>query len=487
MYQNSSSSSNCWQKRRAVVVVLDDIVLCPRMQYHALSLSRQDDMKVDVICYGGAEPPVALMENPSIYIHKMRQAPYQDSRRIPLVLRLLVKAIFQFFVLIWFIWFKIQIPDVFIVQHPPSLPALLVIKLTSWFRLTSLIIDWHDYMHTPFGLSSNRFPTALRIYHWFERFLGRMADGALCVTQAIQHDLSQKYGIEAKAFYDQTYDSFQPATIKEKHEVSSSLFLVCCFRGAEISRLSSGTVRRITSAAENCKEHDATDTLLTAQIDDGNQEKNISMLLEAATIYDKHLDSTLNVERAEQISLGADTSTDKKHLYPKILFIIIAEEGEQQKYENIFGKSLLKHVTFFTLSLASVDYQILLGSADLGVCLNTSSSGLDLPFTVADMFGCGLPVCAASFPGYIEELIDDWRDGLVFSTSSDLANSFLTLFRGFPNNCNALKLMRMGALAKASSVRWHAEWENQVKPFIDKVGFFNLSDFYPLLCLYVPS
>ncbi|XP_020114121.1 UDP-glycosyltransferase TURAN-like [Ananas comosus] len=446
------------------------------------------------------------MENPSIYIHKMRQAPYQDSRRIPLVLRLLVKAIFQFFVLIWFIWFKIQIPDVFIVQHPPSLPALLVIKLTSWFRLTSLIIDWHDYMHTPFGLSSNRFPTAVRIYHWFERFLGRMADGALCVTQAIQHDLSQKYGIEAKVFYDQTYDSFQPATIKEKHELFCRLredFSYLYDIESWVNNRDAGTVRRITSAAENCKEYDATDTLLTAQIDDGfrdksdrpaviatcmnwNREKNISMLLEAAAIYDKHLDSTLNVERAEQISLGADTSTDKKHLYPKILFIIIAKEGEQQKYENIFGKSLLKHVAFFTLSLASVDYQILLGSADLGVCLNTSSSGLDLPFTVADMFGCGLPVCGASFPG-IEELIDDWRDGLVFSTSSDLANSFLTLFRGFPYNCNALKLMRMGALAKASSVRWHAEWENQVKPFIEKVGFFNLSDFYPLLCLYVPS
>jgi len=79
---------------------------------------------------------------------------------------------------------------------------------------------------------------------------------------------------------------------------------------------------------------------------------------------------------------------------------------------------------------------IVLGSADVGVSLHTSSSGLDLPMKVVDMFGCGLPVAARNFKWYfietnchcnnasISELVQNGENGFVFDNAEELAELF---------------------------------------------------------------
>lgn len=79
----------------------------------------------------------------------------------------------------------------------------------------------------------------------------------------------------------------------------------------------------------------------------------------------------------------------------KVVCFITGKGPLKSYYMNQVQHSYSFHHTKFVFPwLSPEDYPKLLACADIGICLHKSSSGLDLPMKVLDMFGAGLPVCA---------------------------------------------------------------------------------------------
>ncbi len=88
--------------------------------------------------------------------------------------------------------------------------------------------------------------------------------------------------------------------------------------------------------------------------------------------------------------------------YPNLILIITGKGPEKDFYlkKITLKEAEWKFISVKTVWLEASDYPLLLASSDLGICLHFSSSGLDLPMKVVDMFGAGLPVLAINYKRY---------------------------------------------------------------------------------------
>ncbi|KAK2968724.1 hypothetical protein RJ640_005911, partial [Escallonia rubra] len=462
------------RRGRVAVVVLGDFGRSPRMQYHALSLARQACLEVDIVAYGGSDPHSAVLEHQSIRIHKMVRivARYDTVADSASKFTEDASSIDAF----------AQAND----SNPPSVPTLVAVKWASWLRHSKFIVDWHNFGYTLLALSLGRRSRFVALYRWFEKHYGKMADGSLCVTRAMQHELAQNWGIKAAVLYDQPPEFFRQASLEEKHKIfrfSFKSFMVEAERDSSLIWVI--YLHFLGTTGTNSR--DASITLFTTQVGTDitlNQnrpalivsstswtpDEDFGILLEAAVMYDRRVAASLHEDDSTGVDiLWKELCNGKQFLYPRLLFIITGKGPEKEKYEEKIRKLNLKRVAFRTMWLSSEDYPLLLGSADLGVCLHTSSSGLDLPMKVVDMFGCGLPVCAVSY-SCIKELVKVEKNGLLFSSSSELADELMMLFKGFPNECFALNKLRDGVIEKGSTSSWATEWEANAKPLISEAS-----------------
>jgi beta-1,4-mannosyltransferase len=82
---------------------------------------------------------------------------------------------------------------------------------------------------------------------------------------------------------------------------------------------------------------------------------------------------------------------------------------------------------------------------------------------LADMFGSGLPVCALDYGPCLAEQIDHGVNGLLFRSSTELAEQLFELFRGYPDGGARLEGLRRNVEARAGR-RWDDEWRAVAGP-----------------------
>lgn len=87
--------------------------------------------------------------------------------RCPRALRLVLKALHQLLTLAWLTLFSLPRPDVILLQLPPAIPTMAVLRAAALRHGARLVFDWHNYAYTLMGLSMGpRHPLASCCLFW---------------------------------------------------------------------------------------------------------------------------------------------------------------------------------------------------------------------------------------------------------------------------------------------------------------------------------
>lgn len=413
-----------WKHGKTVqVVVLGDIGRSPRMQYHALSIAKHGG-RVYLIGYQESEIHPDILSNPAITIIPLVPAPsfLRSSSKLLFPLLAPLKVLWQIRSLYLALGYRSPPAHWMLVQNPPSIPTLFVASILCVLRNTDLVIDWHNFGYSILALKLGASHPLVRISEYYEKLFAKAAAHHFTVTRAMSRVLSRDYHVSALALHDRPASIFRPITPSERQKF--------------LSRLPETTKYATSLTTPTSK----TPTKLLVSATSWTADEDFSLLLSALCSYS---------------SAASQPSSQLPHL----LAIITGKGPLKQHYlreiDHLTSKGKLAHATILTAWLTPADYALLLASADLGVSLHTSSSGVDLPMKVVDMFGAGLPVVGwGKFEAW-PELVKEGENGRGFESAEELAGLLVRLCGVDGKELGRLK---EGAV-KESGYRWDEEWD----------------------------
>jgi beta-1,4-mannosyltransferase len=309
------------------------------------------------------------------------------------------------------------------VQNPPTIPTVFIAMVICFLRNTHLLIDWHNYGWTILAGTKGPKHPLVRISKAYECFFGRWAPTAsFTVTEAMARELREKpYSIRSPivTLHDRPAETFQPI-------------------GNQRARME--FLDRLPETKDKTEAIMQGKTRLLVSSTSWTPDEDFGLLLDALVSY------------------ATAKSTTSPEL-PPILAIITGKGPQKTEYlekiRNLGVSGKLKDVLILTAWLSTADYALLLACADLGVCLHKSSSGVDLPMKVVDMFGAGLPVVGYAAYESWPELVKEGVNGRGFETADELKSVLVELF-GKGNK--ELTTLREGAVEEGKR-RWDHEWD----------------------------
>jgi len=283
-----------------------------------------------------------------------------------------------------------------------------------------LIIDWHNFGYSILALRLGDAHPLVWLSRLYERTFSRSAAAHFTVTNAMANILRRDYSIRSPVIplHDRPASSFHPIDVAQR-----LTFL-----------------RDLPETASRMDEFEKGKLKLVVSSTSWTPDEDFSLLLEALKSYSEL------------------ATTTHPHL-PEILAIITGKGPQKADFiaqiKNLDAEDKLEMVDIRTAWLSNEDYASLLGAADLGVSLHMSSSGVDLPMKIVDMFGAGLPIVGwGNFEAW-PELVKEGENGMSFGSASELQDILIGLFGGDEKKLQTLKA---GAMMEGRQ-RWDDEWD----------------------------
>jgi beta-1,4-mannosyltransferase len=395
------------------------------MRYHAQALAACG-VDVDLVGFEGTPLARAITDDERITVHRLSASMLRHGAPslsyAPVALVDAGRIGFR----LWTTLRRLPRPDLVLVQNPPAFPTLVVTRLALKRKGVRFVIDWHNIGYTLLQLRLGQWHPAVRLARWLERHDARQAEANLCVSRGLAEFLKNRLGLSnTHVLYDRPASIFVPVGHVERERYRQALF----------TRLGihAGVVGFIVCPTSWTEDED----------------------------FDVVIDA---VRRLEDRIRGWETANPSAR-FPDLVILVTGDGARRIEFERRFAGLPARRVHLRARWLEPEDYPRVVGSADLGLCLHRSSSGLDIPMKVADLFGAGVPVCALDYGATLAERVRHGTNGLLFSTAEQLTSVLFDFFEAFPGDDQAFERLRTGA-RKSAGISWEEGWRREAKPVL---------------------